>query len=421
MNKFALSGILLIGIIGLPVGLYFITELTAAKPTERETPPTPVVVTPASRQPFVDRIEAIGTARANESVAITPPVTERITAVFFEDGDLVEEGDLIVELSKDEELALEDEELATLAEEKASLLEAEASLVAERARVTEVKASIREAEKDLNRIKRLLDEGVSTESDLEEATASFETLQAQLETAEARIASAEARVQSAEARVQSANARAKSQQAKQQDRILRAPFAGMLGLRQVSAGATVSPSTVITTLDDIDPIKLDFSIPEKFISSIKMDQEIEAHSVAYPGQTFSGKISGIDSRLDPVSRSVVIRALIDNPDATLRPGMLLTVEVIQSRDNVLLIPEQAVVPRQGQNFVYTIDEESNAQLTPITTGRRQPGVVEIIDGIEESTQVVSEGTIRLRPGAPVEIVEVREDFILPSPLSYEGE
>lgn len=309
-----------------------------------------VVVSPAARVLFVDSIEAIGTAKADESVTLAAKVTETVRRVNFQDGDAVKAGDILVELTSTEESAL-------LAEAKANLLE---------------------TEQQFDRIKDLVSRGSVAQARLDEQTALRDAARARVEALAARL----------------------------KDRLIRAPYDGVLGFRQVSPGTLVQPNTPIVTIDDIDTIKLDFAVPEQFLTALTVGQEVEARAAAYEGRTFKGKLSSIDSRIDPATRTVTARALIDNPDHLLRPGMLLTLAVIRERAERLAVPEDALIPVQDRQQAYVV-KDGVAQLRAVTIGRRRPGVVEITDGLAEGEQVVVEGVVRLFDGAPVAVQSVR--------------
>jgi membrane fusion protein (multidrug efflux system) len=187
------------------------------------------------------------------------------------------------------------------------------------------------------------------------------------------------------------------------DLTITAAFAGRVGLRRVSEGSLVSPGTLITTLDDLSIIKLDFSLPEALLAHISPGLEISATSIAYPGHQFHGKVSSIDTRVDPVTRSVMVRALVPNGDSMLRPGMLLSVVLTQQPTQALVIPEQAVVSEQSRQFVYVINN-ALAEKREINTGRRLPGVVEVLKGLTENEIIVVEGIQRLHDGVSVNVV-----------------
>ena len=345
------SSTLLIGlaviVLAASAYLYFAAPEEAAR-QHRRSGPVPVEVVTVAPQPFADRIEAIGTAIADESVILTARVAEAVRTIHFEDGQFVEKGAVLVEFERAEELA-------ALAEARATLLE---------------------AEQQLERIRDLVARGNATQATLDERIRI-------LEGARARVAAARARVE---------------------DRVLRAPFSGVLGLRQVSPGAVVAPGTPIATLDDVFPIKVDFAIPERFLSALAPEQVIIARAAAFPGEAFHGTVKTVNSRVDPVTRAVTVRAEIPNEDARLRPGMLLSVEVISRERRALAVPEEAIVPVGREQFVFVIADDGTAERRRVRIGARHAGVVEIVDGLRAGETVVVAGAMRLGPGRAVRII-----------------
>ncbi|MEM9384324.1 MAG: efflux RND transporter periplasmic adaptor subunit [Pseudomonadota bacterium] len=294
----------------------------------------------------VDSIEALGTARANESVTITANLTETVRKVHFDDGQRVAEGAVLVELTSEEEAAL----------------------------LEEARANLRDAERQAERLADLAREGLAPESQLDTARALGNAAQARLDTVVARM----------------------------EDRLVRAPFAGVLGFREVSQGTLVSPGTAITTLDDISRIKLDFSVPELYLGVISPGDPVVAVRTGGAGRAeFSGVVQTIASRVDPVTRAATIRAYIDNADGALRPGMLLTVNVSSNAREAIVVPEAAVFQVAQRAFTYVIDEDDTAWRREVVLGVRRPGLVEITDGLVAGDEVVVEGTIRLSEGAPI--------------------
>ncbi len=184
---------------------------------------------------------------------------------------------------------------------------------------------------------------------------------------------------------------------------LRAPFSGVLGLRAVSPGELVNPGDKIVTLDDISIVKVDFSVPETYLSTLAKGQEIVAKTAAYPDRTFTGIVRTIDTRVDPVTRAIVVRAEIPNESGLLRPGMLMTVELIKNRRHSIALPEETLVPMGERQFVFIV-KDGKAEQRWVEIGSRRPGEVEISSGIAEGEVVVREGTNRLSPGAPVRVV-----------------
>ena len=312
-------------------------------------PPRPVVVATPRYEEFVDRIEALGTAHANESVLITAQVTEMVTEVGFEDGQVVEAGHVLIEL--------------TSAEESAKL--------------TAAHATYDEALRQYQRVSELVQQGSDSLSHLDQSFAARDAAAARLAELRAQLS----------------------------DRLIVAPFAGVLGIRSVSRGTVVKPGDEITTLDDIDLIKLDFSVPEAFLAFVQPGLEIRTSSVAYAEKSFVGRVSVVDTRIDPRTRAIRIRALIPNTDHLLRPGMLLRVELRANPQRSLSLPEQAIVPEGEHHYVFVVNQEARAQRVEVRIGRRRPGVVEVLSGLTGNERVVVEG-VDLRAGLPLQVVSV---------------
>lgn len=310
----------------------------------------PVTVTTAPLAPhdFIESLEAVGTAYARESVTLTADVTDRIKVVNFQDGQYVRKGQILVELSR--------------AEENANLSQA--------------RARLKETESQLARIQSLVKDGYATRARLDEQIAARDSARGEMASLEARV----------------------------QDRYLRAPFSGVVGLRRISAGLMASASTPILELSDTSVIKLDFTVPETALSAVRRGQNVQAMSAAYQGEVFSGRIEAIDPRVDPVTRAVSLRALIPNGSGRLKPGMLLTVQIERARRTALAVAEQAIVAEGDQQFIYKVDSSGKAvEKVAVTTGVRQPGFVEITGGIPAGSMIVVDGTVKLRDGSKVDI------------------
>ena len=303
-----------------------------------------VVAVPVKSDRISFELEALGTTRANESVDITAKVVNQVTAVRFAEGQQVSRGQVLVELDA--------------AQVRADLAAAEAALA--------------ESRSQYQRSRELYTTRVLSDQQIEQIEATFKGN-------EARVASARARVA---------------------DTVIRAPFAGRVGLRKISVGSLISPGTVITTLDDTSTVKLDFTIPETFLSAVQPGLAIKALSVAYPDTPFEGKVSSIDTRVDPSTRSVTVRALLPNPQGLLKPGMFLTVRLSRGAIDAVLVPEQALVPEQGNMFVYVV-KDGIAAKRKLHLGQRRVGDVQVLDGLAAGELVVTEGTQKLRDGAAV--------------------
>ena len=321
-------------------------------------PPPLVVAAPATVRSIADVVEAIGTTRANESVTITAKVTDSIRRVRFEDGDFANRGDILVELTNEEQTAL----------------------------LKEAEANLRDAETRHDRLADLLLAQSVPASDVDEARA--------------RLSGARARYEAIVARID--------------DRLIRAPFKGLLGFRQVSAGTLITPGTPITTLDDVSVIKLDFPLPEVHLGVVHPGLELTAESAAFPGTTFAAAVRTVGSRVDPVTRAVPVRAHIDNPDALLRPGMLMTVRLTTASRRALTVPETALVQRATDTFVYVLSNEagepaSRATMTAIELGLRRDGWAEARSGLSAGQQVIVDGLIKVRDGGTVRVENATGD------------
>ncbi|HWL62754.1 MAG TPA: efflux RND transporter periplasmic adaptor subunit [Steroidobacteraceae bacterium] len=303
-----------------------------------------VVTAPVRERSLDVGLEAIGTAGANEAVDITAKTSNIITAIHFTDGQRVQQGQVMVELDRGT---------------------AEADLAA-------ATAAFEESRSQFGRSRELL----ATQA---LSKAQHEQLEATMKSNEARVAAARSRLS---------------------DTYIRAPFTGHVGLRRVSVGALISPGTLITTLDDTSTIKVDFSVPEAQVGALKAGQTVGARTNAYPGRQFNGRVLSVDSRVDPATRSVIVRAAVPNADLALKPGMYLTVALSQDQRPALVIPEEALVPEQARQFVYLVRGDT-VEKREVTLGRRQPGFVEITDGVRAGDRVVIEGTMKLRDGSLV--------------------
>lgn len=341
-----------------PVAILMLSSTVFAQPGGRGGPEKPleVVVAPVvSRKDFGETLEALGTTMANESVEITSNVTEFVRAIHFDDGDTVKKGDLLVELEK--------------AEEEAALKSA--------------KAQLDERQAAFTRAQELVQQQALSAATLEEREALLRQIEGQIEGLEAQL----------------------------QDRVIRAPFDGVLGLRRISPGALVTAGQIITTLDDLSQIKVDFDAPSLFISALRPGLPITGQVDAYPDESFSGEIRTLTSRVDPVTRTVGVRALLPNEENHLRPGLLMSIRLTKNSRTSLLIPEGAVVQRADKSFVYEIvdaDGGKQAKEREVKLGTRVPGEVEVISGLEEGAQVVVHGLMQIRPGQQVRVLGVQK-------------
>ncbi|EGN75339.1 RND family efflux transporter, MFP subunit [Idiomarina sp. A28L] len=334
-------------IVAAVVGYLFFFDDDAVV-ADRQSSAANVVGTQARIMEFRDVIEGLGTAQARESVDVMARVSQSVKQIYFSDGEDVAEGQLLVTLQDREE----------------------------QARVQELEFRLADGRRQLQRLRELAQENAASRSMIEEQEVRVQQTEAELEVARSRLA----------------------------ELTISAPFAGRLGTRRVSPGQLVRPGDVITTLDDISPIYVDFAVPELYLPSLAAGQNVAAISAAYPGREFAGQIESVASRVDPVTRSIMVRAAVKNESRELRPGMLLRIELERRVDHTLMVPETAVIPIRNEHFVYKV-EEDRAIRTTITVGRRLPGWVEITSGIAEGDMIIVEGTIRVRDGLPVSLTQ----------------
>jgi membrane fusion protein (multidrug efflux system) len=310
-----------------------------------------VEVATAQTRTLREIVEAVGTTRAKQSVDIVPEADGHVVELAIRPGDSVEEGEVLLRL---------DDTIA-----RADLAEAEARLT--------------EREQALARITQLRRTNAVAEATLEEATARLAEARAQLDRARQRLA----------------------------ERTILAPFAGVTGLPEVDEGARVNAGTLITRLDDLSEVEVEFALPETLFAQIKTGQTVNAGSAAFPGQAFTGQIEAVDSRIDPVSRAFRTRAVIPNPEGILPSGMFMSLDLTISETDRLVVPEEAIVFQAAQSYVFVVDGET-AHRTAVKTGARRDGMVAVLDGLAAGTDVIVRGLHRVRDGGQIRLLETAE-------------
>jgi membrane fusion protein (multidrug efflux system) len=326
------------------------SEASASPAQEQNAPRRAAPVEVALSKAGVARTElnSIGTLVSDESVAIASEVAGRISEIFFKEGQPVKAGQVLIKL--DDAFARAD--LAT------------------------ADAAFDLAQSNLQRATSLSRSGAGTGRALDEAQAARASAQAQRELARVRLDKME----------------------------IRAPFAGVVGLRTVSEGAYAQIGQTLVNLEKIDTLKLDFRLPEVNLQDVAVGMTVTVTADAFPGEKFTGSIFAIDPLVDVNGRAVRIRARLDNVGARLRPGLFARVTVQgKDRGQVVMVPEGAVVPRGQETFVYRV-ADGQAQETRVKLGRRMAGSVEVLEGLAADTQIVTAGQGRLRNGASVEVV-----------------
>src|SRR5262245_11555440 len=294
-------------------------------------------------------IRAIGSLRSDESVQIASEIAGRIEQINFTEGGTVAAGDVLVKL--DDDLAVAEE--------------------------ADAKARFELADANNDRAKQLSPSGFVTGKAIDEAAAKFEEARATLELERVKLSK----------------------------HTIKAPFSGRVGLRKVSPGSFIAVGTAIVNLEKIDVLKVDFKLPELFLASVAVGQNVDVIVDAYPGRTFIGEIYAIDPLVDVNGRALALRAKLPNADMALRPGLFARVLVKgkQTRE-VVLVPESAIVPRGGENFVFRI-EAGKAVEAKVKLGERRGAEVEILEGVLPNALLVTAGQLKLRNGAPVEVIE----------------
>ncbi len=314
----------------------------------RNNAPASVTLAAVRAERVSQKLEALGNARANESVDISSKTSNIVTAVTFRDGERVKRSQVLVQLD-----------------------DAQA-----RADVAAAQAAVTESESLYNRSRELLNTQALSKSSFDQLVATLAANRARLGAAQARLA----------------------------DTVIRAPFSGRVGLRRVSVGTLISPGDVITTLDDTSVIKLDFSVPENFLASIREGLSIRATAPAFPGRSFAGSVASIDSRVDMNTRSVTVRALLTNEDGALKPGMFLNVTLANDEREALVIPEEALTPEAERQYVFVV-ADGKVSRREVRIGVRRPGSVEVLAGLTAGERVIVEGTQKVRDGASVQGTE----------------
>jgi membrane fusion protein (multidrug efflux system) len=337
----------------LIVSALLVAAISAHAAGSPKDAPKHVIVAPVAVEEISDRVEALGTARANESVNITTNVTEKITEIHFEDGQQVKAGDILVILDQ--------------AEEKANLKQAEA-----------VRGERKLA---LDRLLQLEERKLAPTDEIDRTRLELEQADASINAIKTRIS----------------------------DRIIRAPFDGVVGLRNISRGALVETGDLIATLDDTSQIKLDFTVPAMFLAELQPGLKIKARATALDNREYLGEVKSIDSRVDPVTRSVQVRAILPNPDGSIIPGILMQVDLLRNTRQALVIPEASLLPLANSQYVMVRtdrDGKDTVEKREVQIGIRLPGYVEILDGLSAGEQVVTHGNSKVRPGDVLDVLAV---------------
>jgi len=329
----------------------------------QSSPPT-VEVTPVSIGAVVRSVEAVGTLRANEAITLRPEIPGRVVGIHFAEGQPVSRGARLFSLDD-------------------SVYQAE---------VLEKQADRRIAELAFERADKLVTKRAAPVEERDRALAHLQAQDAALQLAKARL---------------------------EKTRII-APFAGVMGLRKVSEGDFVAVGQELVSLVEIHPLKVDFKVGEVYLSQVSTGQSIDVRVDAFPGETFVGEVYAIEPQVDVSGRAVVIRARLPNEEMQLRPGLFSRVDlIVNEAAQAILVPEDAVVPRGDQHFVFSY-EEGHVYLTPVVLGKRADSMVEIRSGLTADAVVVSAGQIKLRDGISVTAVTGNTETVISGAAGVNG-
>lgn len=319
-------------------------------------PIPPVIGTKAVETTWSDPLEALGTLRADESVTLSATVTDIVAEINFRDGQQVEEGQLLIRLED----------------------------VQEQAQLRASQALREERRNALDRASQLQERNLAARADVEDSRSRLRQADADIQAIQAQLA----------------------------NYLIKAPFSGRVGFRNISTGALVTPGMDLVTLDKLDVMKLDFSVPEVYLGRISPGLMLNTVTAAYPDDVFTGEIATIGTRVDPITRSINIRAELDNADGRLRPGMLMEVIVQQRMRNAVVIPEAAIEASGDRHFVMLIEErDGTTRLAQrqVSIGERRHGEVEILEGLAANDTIVVHGLQLARDGQEVRVIGLVDD------------
>lgn len=312
--------------------------------------PSTVIAAEARKQPVAATLSVVGTLTANESVEVKAETDGTVAEILFQEGQPVKKGDLLIRLDESKFAS--------------ALAEAEANL--------KLTATTFERNKELYRQKLI------SQQEYDQAAALFQANQATVELRKREL----------------------------QDARIIAPFAGLAGSRAVSAGQVISKNTTLTWIVDLDPVKAEFNVPERFLRELKVGQPLALSVAAYPRESFRGEVYFLAPQIDPTTRTLLMKARVPNSDLKLKPGMFASLDLtLTLREGAIVVPESALISMGERTSVYVIDAESKAQVRPVKVGLRLPNLIEITEGLNEGEKVVAEGVQKVRPGAPVKIAD----------------
>lgn len=334
--------------------------------TAEGQPPATVATAQVNEETWQPTLNSVGSLVAVNDVFVTNEVPGIVADIKFQSGQRVEKGDVLLQIDDD----------------------------VDRAQLTGLEADMQLAQVQFDRAAKLVKERTVSQSEYDEA-------KARLESAKANLASS--RAQMVKKRI-------------------RSPFSGLIGIRQVDLGEYLAAGAEIAPLQSLDPIYADYTLPERYLADILVGQTIELRVQAYPDETYTGEIQALNPGINPGTRSIHIRAVLDNPEGLLRPGMFAEVHtLLPQRDNVLTLPQQAIIYAPYGDSVFLVvekDDQKVVQRRQVETGEVRNGRVEITEGLDTGDEVVSAGQVKLRNDQPIQIdnsIELEPDDAVNSP------
>jgi membrane fusion protein (multidrug efflux system) len=306
------------------------------------------VVVEATRQPVSEALSLVGTITANEFVELKSETEGTVQEILFKEGQAVEKGSLLVRLDESKFAAA----------------------------VAEAEANFKLSKANYDRAKQLFADKLISQQEFDHAAAQFQANQAGVDLKKRQL----------------------------KDTRIHAPFEGIMGARQISPGQVISKESTLTWLVDLDPVKVEVNVPERFVGQLAVGQNIDLAVAAYPGRRFTGEVFFITPFVDATTRTALVKAQIQNPKHELKPGMFANLDLmLKLKENAVVIPESSVIPSGDRTVVYVVDANDTAQLRPVKLGIRQAGLVEIVTGLQGGERVVAEGIQKVRPGGKVKV------------------
>ena len=309
---------------------------------------TPVVGAKVSAQELLEKVSVVGSLAANEMVEVRAQIESKVTEIHFEEGQKVSKGDVLLVLDRQKLEAM----------------------------LAESKANLEMTQSTFTRMQALVDGGAVSKQEFDQAQSDLASKKAQVDLITAQLS----------------------------DTVITASFDGVIGSREISLGQVISKDKILTVLINENPMKVDFHVPERYASRVKVDQEVLLNVAAYPQEVFKGQVYFVDPQVDPLTRTFLVKAKVENPDTKLRRGMFAKLDlVVNQKSDALMIPEIALIPKGEEVFVFIVDQENKAQMSPVKIGIRQAGTVEVLSGLKAGDVVVTEGFQKIGPGSPVAV------------------